>query len=83
MPPILHEDKKVKQFADWRIESINKIHELAKQIAKDMNMVLFETCITKLVTHWLFYENFEKKVTQATIKCNPYRQAVDYILVHS
>lgn len=31
---------------------------------------------------WVIYENFEKEVTEAIVKYNPYRKVPDHILEH-
>ena len=73
VPPILDAKKYIKKFTSWRDDAISQVNNIVKIIAKDMNMELFQEFISKLVNYELFYENFERKVTQATVNYNPYR----------
>ena len=73
VPPILDKDKNIKEFAAWRTEAITTVTDMVKKIVENMDMTLFQECVSKLVNSEIFYENFEKEVTQATVKYNTYR----------
>ncbi len=48
-----------------------------------MNMTLLQESISKLVNSSIFYENFEKEVTQDTMNYIPYRKKEDQISRHT
>ena len=74
VPLVLKDDKNVREFDSQRNEATIKVNDMVKPIAQDMNMILFQESIVKLLNPWVFYEKL--------VKYNPYRQVVDQILEH-
>jgi hypothetical protein len=77
VPPILNKDKVIKYFFIWRTKSITIVSDMVRKIAENMDMTLFQGCMSNLVNLGICYENFEKEVTHDKFKYIPYRQVVD------
>ena len=82
VPPLLKEDQSIKEYVEWRNETITWVNSLIHSISQDVDKSLLQKILLQLVESDNFYDNFIKEVNHATIIYTPYRKKVDLIAQH-
>ena len=68
VPPLLKDDQSIKEYVEWRDETIAHVNALIHNISQDVNMSLLHLIPLKLVELDNFYDNFVIEVNKDTIK---------------
>ena len=61
VPPLLKNDQSIKEYVEWRNETITQVSSLINSISQDVNMYLLQKSLLQLVESNNVYDNFIKE----------------------